>query len=189
LTEPTDEHARERLSALRIFQELHKAPVRDQRAESPALALKTLNEAVDAAPDDYRDYLVEAVACYEGGLYRAAILMVWAASVEHLYIVAAAHHNGIRELQRANLARYGQSKNYREIKKKDDCLCVGEANWLQLAEDAGMINRNAKQVLTERLKVRNLCAHPTKYTVGREEAVVFIESLLLNVLGAKMLNW
>jgi predicted S18 family serine protease len=62
--------------------------------QSPALALKTLNNAVAKAPADYRDYLVEAVSCYENGLYRAAILMVWAACMEHLYITASGHANG-----------------------------------------------------------------------------------------------
>jgi hypothetical protein len=183
-----DEDTLRRLKALREFQHLHRLEVVDV-SQSPALALKTLNDAVDQAPKEYRGYLVEAVACYENALYRAAILMVWAACVEHLYMTASAHPNGVKDFEKANFARFGGSRNYREIKKKDDFLYLGEKNWLQLAEDAGMMNKNAKLLLEERLVVRNRCGHPTQYVPGREEAVVFIESLMLNILSGQMLNW
>jgi hypothetical protein len=184
-----DANLQHRLDALRKFQELHEVPVTDRETQSPAAALKTLNDAVASAPKDYQDYLVEAVTCYEHALYRAAILLVWAATVEHLYLVASNHRSGIKDLEAANLARFGQSKAYRRIKKKDDFLYIGEANWLQLAEDAGLMNRNARQILIDRLNLRNRCGHPTKYKPGREETVVFIESLLLNFLSGQMLNW
>jgi hypothetical protein len=50
-------------------------------------------------------------------------------------------------------------------------------------------NRNARQLLEERLRLRNLCGHPTGYTPGREEAVIFIEGLVLNILSGSWLNW
>jgi hypothetical protein len=184
-----DNDLSERLAALRTFQQLLEAPVISGSAQSPAIALKSLNDALAAAPPGYRDYLAEAVTCYEHGLYRAAILMAWAAVVEHLYMAASDHSGGIRAFQTANLARFGTSRTYREIKKKDDFLYLGEANWLQLAEDAGLMNRNARLILTERLNLRNRCGHPTKYKPGREETVVFIESLLLNFISGQMLNW
>lgn len=186
---PNDSSVQRRLASLRTFQELHGLPVTDRATQSPAVALKSLNDAVAAAPPDYRDYLVEAVACYEQDLYRASILMIWAAAMEHLYIVASDHPSGIRDLEAANLARFGTSRTYRQIRKKDDFLYLGEANWLQVAEDAGLMNRNARKMLIERLDLRNLCGHPTKYRPGREETVVFIESLLLNILSGQMLNW
>lgn len=185
----SDGSVQKRLAALRAFQQLHDVPVTDRATQSPVVALKSLNDAVAIAPSDYRDYLAEAVTCYEQHLYRAAVLMVWAATVEHLYVVASNHRTGIKSLEAANLVRFGGSKTYRQLKKKDDFLYLGEANWLQLAEDAGLMNRNARQLLIERLNLRNRCGHPTKYTPGREETVVFIESLLLNILSGRMLNW
>ena len=184
-----NDSVRKRLAALRAFQQLHGTPVTDQADQSPALALKSLNDALKAAPPNYRDYLSEAVTCYENGLYRAAILMAWAAVMEHLYIIASDHPGGIKNFETVNNSRFGKSKTYREIKKKDDFLYIGEANWLQLAEDAGLMNRNARTILTERLNLRNRCGHPTKYKPGREETVVFIESLLLNFISGQMLNW
>jgi len=185
----TESSFQKRLAALRTFQELQRTPVAAPGDQSPAVALQSLTDALAVAPPDYRDYLVEAVSCYDHALYRAAILMVWAATMEHLYIVASHHPHGIRDIEAANLSRFGTAKTYRQIKKKDDFLYLGEANWLQLAEDAGLMNRNARKILIERLDLRNRCGHPTKYKPGREETVVFIESLLLNVLSGRLLNW
>lgn len=178
-----------RVERLAAFQGAHPIPVRDAAQESSAQALQSLIEARAAAPSEYAEYLHEAVAAYEAGLYRAAILMVWAATVEHLYGVVRSHKGGMKAIQRANSARYGAAKNYREIKKVDDFLYLSESQFLQLGEDAGIFNRNARQVLIERLNLRNRCGHPTGYVPGREETVVFIESLTLNILTGSWLNW
>lgn len=174
---------------LRTLQAMYPAPVRDSAHESPAKALQSLVDARAAAPPEYADYLEEAVSAYESGLYRAAILMVWAATIEHLYGVVHAHKDGVKAIQAANLTRYGTARNYREIKKADDLLYMSESQFLQLGEDAGIFNRNARQVLIERLNLRNRCGHPTGYKAGREETVVFIESLTLNILTGSWLNW
>jgi hypothetical protein len=177
------------LEGLRDLQEEYREPVVDLEVEAPRAALQSLEDAVAEAPADYRPYLEEAVACYDNGLFRAAILMVWSAMMEHLYMTAASRKNGIKGFETANYSRYGGSKNYRQIKKRDDFLYMREYDFIQLAEDAGMLNRNARKLLHERLDLRNRCGHPTKYKPGREETVIFIESLLLNYFGGHQLNW
>jgi hypothetical protein len=163
--------------------------VADVEQEAPGAALESLEDAVAKAPADYRPYLEEALRCYRHRLYRAAVLMVWSAAMEHMYATAAGHRRGIREFEKANKARFGSQKKYREIKKRDDFLYLGERDFITLGEDAGMFNRNARRKLHERLETRNLCGHPTKYTIGREETVIFIESLILNALTGSWLNW
>jgi hypothetical protein len=163
--------------------------VADAERESPAAALDSLEEAVKCAPADYRPYLEEAVGCYRNGLYRAAILMVWSAVIQHLHATVGAHRGGIGQLEKANKARFGAMKKYRQVKKQDDLSYLGEKDFIWAAEDAGVFNRNARKLLHERLDLRNLCGHPTRYTPGREETVIFIESLLLNVLSGTWLNW
>ena len=177
-----------RLDALREFQDVHRTPVTES-TETPAAALLSLEQAVADAPAEYADYLFEALACYAGGQYRAAVLMTWSAVVQHLYSTAGGHIGGIKAFEAANIARYGSSNAYRQIKKIDDFLYLKESQFLQLAEDAGMYNKNARVLLTERLTLRNLCGHPTQYKPGHEEVVIFIESLVLNVLGNNLLNW
>lgn len=115
--------------------------------------------------------------------------MVWAATVEHLYVVVRNHRNGIKQFQAANLARYGTHSKYRELKQKGDLLYLAESQFIQLAEDAGLINKNARILLDDSLKLRNRCGHPTGYRPGREETVIFVESLVNNILSGGMLLW
>lgn len=177
------------LEGLSRLQAEFGAPVADVEQESPQAALTSLVDAVGEAPADYRPYLAEAVRCYEEGLYRAAILMVWSAVMQHLYSVAGSHKGGVAAFERENKARYGNTGRYRELKKSDDFLYLGDEAFLQLGEDVGMYNRNVRRLLGERLTLRNLCGHPTKYQPGREETVIFIESLLLNIVSSGQLNW
>ncbi|MUM16179.1 hypothetical protein FZI91_11485 [Mycobacterium sp. CBMA271] len=177
------------LAGLRDFQEAYAIPVEDTSTQAPAAALSSLREAANNAPPEYADYLAEAVECYERQLYRAAILMVWAATIEHMYGVVASHRGGVGKIQAANFARYGQHGKYREVKKKNDLLYLSEDQFIQLSEDAGMINRNARRTLAESLTLRNLCGHPTQYRPGREQAVIFVESLVNNILSGSWLQW
>lgn len=181
------------IASLAEFQRLHALPVKDSARELPAQALHSLREAAASAPADYRDYLDEAVRCYEGGMYRAAVLMVWSACIQHLFSVIEGHRGGVRAMEAANRARFGKGDpppaSYKKISKTDDLLYFKEANVLLITEDAGLINRNARDLLEEKLKLRNRCGHPTQYKPGREETVIFIESLLVNIIGGTMVKW
>lgn len=174
---------------LRAFQEAYSIPVTDVSRQAPAEALHSLRDATAKAPRSYQDYLNEAVDCYEHGSYRGAVLMVWAATVEHVYSAIENHAAGFREMEVANKARFGTSKSYRRIGKKNDLLYLNDKNFLQLCEDAGVFNRNARALLEEKLNTRNRCGHPTGYILGREEAVVFIESLINNIINGAMMSW
>lgn len=177
------------VEGLREFQELFRQPVSDLEIESPVEALSSLQAAATAAPDSYSDYLSEALACYEGGQFRAAVLMVWSAAVAHMLDAISAHRGGISAYEAANVSRYGGSRAYREIRKRGDLMYLKESQLIQLGEDAGMYDRNARSVLEQSLDLRNKCGHPTGFVPGRGEVVIFIERLLLNVIGGAMLSW
>lgn len=190
MNQPAETDSLRRIDRLREFQSAYShLPVHDTAVEAPAKALQSLVQARKMAPSNYSDYLEEAVTAYESGLYRASILMVWSATVEHLYTLVQSHQGGIKKLESANQARYGTSKAYRKIGKVDDLRYLKESQFIQLGEDCGMYNRTARGVLTDRLELRNRCGHPTGYKPGREETVIFIESLTLNILSGSMLNW
>lgn len=177
------------LAGLREFQDRYGPPASDLTSEAPSAALHSLESAVLAAPANYRPYLEEAVACYSAGLYRASILMVWSATIGHLLATIHGRAGGVKAIETANAARFGEARGYRAIRKVDDILYLKESQFILLGEDAGMYNRNARRLLGERLETRNLCGHPTGYVPGREETVVFVESLLLNIVSGAMLNW
>lgn len=178
-----------RFEKLRAFQEAYAIPVTDVSRQAPAQALHSLRDATARAPKNYQDYLNEAVDCYEHGAYRGAVLMVWAASVEHIYTAIDNQQGGFKRIEAANLQRFGASKAYRKVTKKNDLLYLNDKNFLLLCEDAEVFNRNARMLLTEKLDTRNRCGHPTGYVIGREEAVVFIESLINNIISGAMMDW
>ena len=185
----TDDHTLDRFERLRTFQEAYSIPVTDVSKQAPVEALHSLRDATRKAPKSYQDYLNEAVDCYEQGAYRGAVLMVWSSTVEHIYSAIEAHANGFKAMESANKARFGTSRTYKRIGKKNDLLYLNDKNFLQLCEDAGVFNRNAKKLLEEKLDTRNRCGHPTGYVIGREEAVVFIESLINNIINDAMMDW
>lgn len=174
---------------LRTFQEAYSIPITDVSRQAPAQALHSLREATGRASLGYRAYLNEAVDCYETGAYRGAVLMVWSATVEHIYSAIETRQSGLNAVEAANHKRFGDSKTYRRIVKKNDLLYLNDKNFLLLCEDAGIFNRNARMLLEEKLGTRNRCGHPTGYVIGREEAVVFIESLINNVINGAMIDW
>lgn len=177
------------IERLRTFQEAYSIPVTDVAKQAPAAALHSLREATRNAPKAYQNYLSEAVDCYEHGAYRGAVLMVWAAAVEHIYSAIEAHAGGFKAMEAANKSRFGNSNTYRKIRRKNDLLYLNDKSFLQLCEDAGAFNRNARKLLEEKLDTRNRCGHPTGYVIGREEAVVFIESLINNIVNDAMMDW
>lgn len=185
----TTDDAIAQIQRLGKLQEAHKLPVTSIAKQAPAAALHSLRDAAALAPASYEAYLKEAIDCYENGAYRGAVLMVWSATVEHVYSVIASRQSGFRILEKQNAARFGQSSAYRRVRKKDDLLYLSDQNFFQLCEDAGVFNKNARKLLTEKLDTRNRCGHPTGYVIGREETVVFVESLILNIINGPMMNW
>jgi hypothetical protein len=189
MTMPTDEDSLRRFERLRTFQSDYGIPVSNLARQAPAQALHSLREATARAPRNYQAYLNEAVDCYEHGAYRGAILMVWAAAIEHVYTAIETRQSGFQAFEAANQSRFSSSKSYRRITKKNDLLYLNDRNFLLLCEDSGVFNRNARKLLEEKLDTRNRCGHPTGYVIGRDEAVVFIESLINNIINDAMMDW
>jgi hypothetical protein len=177
------------LERLREFQEAYRLPVTDIRTQAPAQALHSLRESAASAPANYRPYLEEAIDCYEASAYRGAVLMVWTATIEHVYSVIERHQYGFKLFEAENIKRFENSKNYKRITKKNDLLYVNDANFFLLCEDAGVFNKNARSILDDALKTRNRCGHPTGVVVGREEVVIFIERLINNFISGRLIDW
>jgi hypothetical protein len=177
------------LQGIQKFQVQVREPVVDIATESPAIALESLREAIDKAPATHRDYLKEALGCYVGHHYRAAVLMTWSATMSRLHVAIADHHGGIASFEKANADRFVQSAAYRRVRRKDDLMYLRDRDFIELAEKAGLYNKSTRQLLIERLELRNRCGHPTGHSVGRGETVVFIESLCINIISGATLNW
>lgn len=171
------------------FQESYRLPVSDIAKQAPSQALHSLREAAERALASYRAYLEEAIDCYEADAFRGAVLMVWAATIDHIYSVIQGHRSDFSVFQAASLARFQGANSYRKISKTNDLLYLSDKNFFLLCEDAGLLNKNARVLLNDSLNTRNRCGHPTGYMVGREEIVIFTERLINNFISGAMIDW
>lgn len=126
-----------------------------------------------------QDFLSEAAACVACGAKRAAMVMVWLLTVDHLqeYVLA-------RKLADFNLAlkKRTDSKGLQIAKKDDFCDIRDEATLIQLLRSAGIITNDVRKILEEKLGFRNTCAHPSTVVIPEAKVTTAIEDLVYNVI-------
>jgi hypothetical protein len=129
-------------------------------------------------------FLSEAITCYHSRAYRAAIIMVWNLTYDHLlnWILADAGHLAAFK---ANIAgRVGPKKAAAIIiAKREDFEDLKESEVLDICGTAGLFtSSNIKKVLDMQLTKRNMAAHPTLLIIGAPEAEESISTLIQNVV-------
>jgi hypothetical protein len=65
----------------------------------------------------------------------------------------------------------------------DDFGEVTESKFIELLRSAKVINKDKKIILDEKLKKRNMAAHPTSMKIRESKVIEFIEDLVENVLS------
>lgn len=137
--------------------------------------------------DDYqrRAFLDEAVRSFDVKAYRAAIVLSWVGAVhiiqEH---VITEHRDAFNLAGAARAEKYksaGKNFNFIPIKSIKDFGTIGESDMLQVCQDAGVLHKAEKQILEDRLDLRNQCGHPNPIEIGEHTVAHHIEVLMLNV--------
>lgn len=129
-------------------------------------------------------FLSEAITCYHSRAFRAAIIMVWNLTYDHLlnWILAdAARLTAFK----ANIAgRVGPKKAAAvTIVKREDFEELKESEVLDICGTAGLFtSSNIKKILDMQLTKRNMAAHPTLIIIGPPEAEESISTLIQNVV-------
>jgi hypothetical protein len=67
------------------------------------------------------------------------------------------------------------------VRSIKDFGVMTEADFLQLCQDAGVLHKAEKQVLGERLDLRNQCGHPNPVMIAEHVVASHVEILMLNV--------
>jgi len=127
-----------------------------------------------------RDFLDEAIKCHEARAYRAAIIMVWILTVDHLQEFIFKHQPTAfnRELAKVNDKRVKVAK----VTSKDDFGDIPESKLIELARAAGIINNDVRKILDAKLGIRNSYAHPSNVSLSPVKAAEFITDLVDNVI-------
>lgn len=127
---------------------------------------------------DTRAFMEEAVCCFEGRQFRAAIVLSWigAVSVLQQYVTS----NKLNEFNAEALKR---NPRWKSAKSSDDLGLMKEDEFLDVLQVISVIGKNVKQELKKALTLRNACGHPNSLKVAEHKVASHIEDLILNVFA------
>jgi hypothetical protein len=153
---------------------------REDRIENVATSVRAQLTKVTSV--DVKEFLEEAVSCFERGYHRAAIVLSWVGAVSVLQ-----EHVVKRKLPEFNneaTRRTANTKNpWKAAVTTDDVGAMKEREFLEILVAVKVIGKNVKQQLQEALDLRNACGHPTSVKVAVNAAAAHLEKLLMNVFA------
>lgn len=129
-------------------------------------------------------FLSEAIKCYHVRAFRAAIIMVWNLTYDHLLRWILADPTRLSAFQSSIAGRVGGKKAAGiNLTRREDFEDLKESETLDIASSAGLFaSHNTKQILDIQLTKRNMAAHPSLVIIGAPEAEDTISSLVQNVV-------
>jgi hypothetical protein len=139
--------------------------------------LRSLEASFPEGPK--KKFLAETVDCFEANANRAAIIMSWILTLDHLFDFVLKHH--LSSFNAALAANPDKKMKY--IVNKDDFSELKEVKIVELCRAAGIVSNDVRKILEDALGVRNTAAHPSGVEVSRNKAVALIEDLVLNVIS------
>ena len=154
----------------------------------------SIREMVKQLPDKVpdlaeKDFMKEALICLRHGAARAAVIMVWNIAFYHLCNYVLRHK--LADFNNAYKIRYAkkwQDASAHVITKYEDfSVDLKESEVIEICKSANIINPNLHGMLTEKLRKRNVAAHPSTVRVTQIQAEAFIDELIGNaVLGLQI---
>jgi hypothetical protein len=126
--------------------------------------------------DPIKDFVAEAVGCFEEKRYRAAVVLTWVGAVSLLYDHVVQHR-----LADFNAEAVRRDAKWRAAKNSDELARMKEHDFLQVIEALSIIGKNVKGELEGCLKLRNGCGHPSSLRIAEHRCASHIEVLVLNV--------
>jgi hypothetical protein len=138
--------------------------------------LRRLEQELPAGAN--KDFLKEAIDCFEVGANRAAIVMTWILAMDHLFAHILAHR--LTDFNAA-LSKDNGVKIV-TITQRDDFNEIKETKFIELCRAAGIVSNDVRKILDQKLGTRNSCAHPSGVTVNKSKVIDFIEDLIDNII-------
>ena len=124
-------------------------------------------------------FLQEAIACFRCGAFRAAIVMSWNLAFDHLCNYVMKSHLTAFNTQLP--IKYPRSR-ITAIATRDDFSELKEFEVIEICKSARIISGNLQKIMQEKLKRRNIAAHPSSEVILRFQAEDFITDLVNNVV-------
>ncbi|KKN95096.1 hypothetical protein LCGC14_0181650 [marine sediment metagenome] len=151
-----------------------RAGTKAPRVVSVATSLRS--ELGKLRDPNVREFVEEAMACLEAGLFRASVVFSWVGAIAllHAHVVA----NSLAAFNKEALRR---NPKWKQAKTTDDLGMMKESGFLDVLQSISVIGKNVKQELQNCLKLRNGCGHPSSLKLGENRVAGHIEVLILNI--------
>lgn len=127
-----------------------------------------------------KDFLKEAIECFEAGANRATIVMVWILAMDHLFTYILARK--LTEFNAALAQNTDKSVKVKVITQRDDFTAMKESKFIEFCRTAKIISNDVRKILDQKLETRNSSAHPSGVTVRNTKVIDFVEDLVENVV-------
>jgi hypothetical protein len=128
-------------------------------------------------------FLREALDCYKVRAYRAAIVMAWNLTFHHLLRWILADARRLSDFNTALPTKFPK-KASTKVSRIEDFEELKESEVIEVCRTANLISKNVIEILREKLKRRNLAAHPSQVVVAQHQADDAISDLVNNVILA-----
>lgn len=136
----------------------------------------SLSELVDKIPNaDERGYISEAISCLAAKAPRAAVVMGWTGSIDHLRNKVEAA--GFAQFEAAYRAIYPKSKRGAP-RALEDLEDFSDREMLTVTERMRIVAPAGKKALLAQLDLRNSCGHPTAAKPRVNTVKAFFEQVI-----------
>jgi hypothetical protein len=132
--------------------------------------------------ENEQTFLREALDCYKVKAYRAATVMVWNLTYDHLLTWMMADPKRLSDFNGGIDAQVGPKRAGIRITKRDNFEDLKESEVLHIAAKTDVIGDSIKKVLVRGLEDRNLAAHPSGLEIAQPNADSTIYNLVTNVV-------
>jgi hypothetical protein len=128
-----------------------------------------------------RSFLNEGLQCFRCKAFRAAIVMTWNLSYDHLcrYILNAPIR--LTDFNK-QLPKTFPKARISSVNIRDDFTELKESEVLQVCRSANIITNDLLKILKEKLDKRNTAAHPSTVEIAPHTAEEYIIDLITNVV-------
>jgi hypothetical protein len=129
----------------------------------------------------YQSFLAEAIDCYRVKAFRAAIVMTWVLAFAHLSEWIVSDTTRLSAFNSAIPSRFPVKKAV-IVRGLDDLAELKESEVIEVSRSAKLISKNLTDILRDKLKRRNMAAHPSRVQIIQAQADNVITDLVHNVL-------
>ncbi|MBM6593086.1 hypothetical protein [Microvirga pudoricolor] len=130
-----------------------------------------------------RTFLIEAMKCYRVEAYRACIVMTWNLTFDHLVRWILREPQRLSDFNLAIPKRFPKKQGL-TVSAQEHFEDLKEADVIEVCQTASLVSKNIIEILREKLKRRNIAAHPSQVMVTQSQADDVVTDLVNNVVLA-----